>query len=157
MPGRTWYVLHQQTIVQPIGDESLWDDAPPHPPPASQGEQEWLATWQQIHLWTTPKSEVSQVLEPTTFIEPTDPAAENLPAWMQTTQPVWPIEYWYLLPSISFQGDPTTFVEPPSGAETTHRIVFPERFQGRRPEGFEERRRPETFGGRHVMPFDDGF
>ena len=139
-------------------DESLWDEAPPHPPPTSNGEQEWLASWQQVRIEYWPRSDSIEIYEPTVFVEPTTPSVAELYAWQRPTEaPVRGIEYLYLLPSLSFQGDPTTFVEPSGGAETTHRIVFPERFQGRRPEGFEERRRPETFGGRHVMPFDDGF
>ena len=54
-----------------------------------------------------------QVAEPvgTDFVEPIVP--DQTPGWFQpTNQPVLPVEYRHLLPSLFFQGEPDDFVEP---------------------------------------------
>ena len=54
-----------------------------------------------------------QVAEPvgTDFVEPIVP--DQTPGWFQpVNQPVLPVEYRHLLPSLFFQGEPDDFVEP---------------------------------------------
>mgnify|MGYP001612229984 CR=1 FL=1 len=154
-----WQAVFMQSRFTPVGDPSIWDDAPPVPPIAA--DTEWVAA--NFRAWQVrfPITQAFFAFEPATLVEPDDPTASQIGAWAQPANaPIWPTEYVYLLPYAFFQGNPSDFVEPAAAADTTgHRIVYPTRFDtgrkgttlfqpGQATERFQRDRRPS--------PFDDG-